>query len=369
VRTAIFHDNFAQMGGAERVAEALHRMLPAADLFSTLYAPERLTDYIRAQGMRTTWMQYLPAKAKLFRYYFLLYPFAVEGVDLTPYRLVITSCFGYAKGVRRRADAVHICYCHTPMRWVWRTSDYLEREGFSPWKRNILTLLLKPLKSWEMRAARRPDVYLANSKVVAKRLYDAFGVAAEVVPPPIDTARFAIAESVDDYYLVLSRLTPYKRIDLAVQACTRLNRRLVVVGAGPDRARLESLAGPSVTFLGRQPDAAVDGYVGRCRALLFPGEEDFGMVPLEINSAGRPVIAFAAGGAVETVIDGETGVFFEQATVDSLAEAIERFERMEWNPQRIRAHAQTYDTSVFEARIHAVLARYVPEFSAVSVSA
>ena len=360
LRAAVFHDNFAQNGGAERVAEVLHRILAAAypgtQLHSTLSAEERLSPYLRQANMRTTWMQWLPARAKLFRAYFLLYPLAVASANLYGYDLILSSCFGYAKGVRRRYGALHICYCHTPMRWVWRTEDYLSRERNSRVKTALLALPLRWLKAWELRAATRPDLYIANSQVVADRLHRAFGVHAAVIPPPIDTARFAPPPDVpvtpsEDFYLILSRLVPYKRFDLAVQACTRSNRRLVVIGDGPDRARLESMAGPTVTFLGRAPDAVVTDHARRCRALLIPGEEDFGMTPLEVNAAGRPVVAYKAGGATETVIPGLNGVFFEQPTVESLLDGIAHLEAQTWNPDAIGAHARRYDLTVFSNRI------------------
>ncbi len=350
-RVAIFHDNFAQKGGAERVAEILHQTYPQADLLTTLSVPERLSPYMKASHLKTTWMQRLPAKAKLFRAYFLLYPFAVEQTNLGAYDLVVTSCFGYAKGVKRRAGAIHICYCHTPMRWIHRTEDYLEREGFSSWKRALILFALKPLKMWEKRAAKQPDFYIANSRVVAERLHNAFGITSTIIPPPIDTSRFAISNTVDDFYLVLARLVPYKRIDLAIEACTRTGRKLVIIGDGPDRARLEAMADKNVTFLGRVTDDVVSDYASRCRALIFPGEEDFGMTPLEINAAGRPVIAYHGGGAMETIQDGLNGIFFDKPTAGSLRGALHRFEQMSWDPQAIRRHAESYDVTVFQSRI------------------
>lgn len=365
-RIALFHDCFAQRGGAERVAEALHRILPSSDLFTTMTVPHRLSEYMRQQRIRTTWMQALPAKARLFRHYFLLYPLAIESVQLKGYDLIVSSCFGYAKGIRRAANAVHVCYCHTPMRWVWRRDDYLQREPMSNLKRRILAWLLKPLKAWEIRAAKRPDLYIANSQVVATRLFDAFGIHAEVIHPPINTSRFTISNEVDDYYLVIGRLTPYKRNDLAIQACNALGRKLIVIGEGPDRGRLESISGPNITFIGRQPDDVVARYAARCRALLFPGEEDFGMVPLEVNAAGRPVIAFHGGGAVETVLEGTSGLFFYKPTVESLVQSIRRSESMHWNSSVVRQHAEKFDTHIFEANMLQVLERVCPAFSSVA---
>ena len=361
MRIALFHDFLVQMGGAERVTEVLHRTLPGAELHTTMAVPERLSPYLKMAAPRTTWMQRLPWKTKLFRHYFMLYPFAVQGADLSEYDLVVSSCFGFAKGVRRREGAVHVCYCHNPMRWVWRTNDYLAKEGFSNFKRSLIELALRPLKAWEMRAARRPDYYIANSEVVAERLRFAFGVESTVINPPIDTARFKPSAVTDDYFLVLARLAPYKCLDVAIEACTRLNLPLVVIGDGPDRDRLSKLAGPSVTFLGRQPDSVVNHYASHCRALIFPGEEDFGIAPLEINAAGRPVVAYRGGGATETIIEGLNGTFFDKQDVPSLMKALERFEGMDWDTVAIRKHAEQYDVSVFQEKIANFLADVLPE--------
>jgi glycosyltransferase involved in cell wall biosynthesis len=349
-RVAIVHDNFAQMGGAERVTEVIHRSMPEADLLTTLAAREKLSPALQRTRIQTSWMQLLPKPGKYYRHYFLLYPFAIEGMDLSPYDLVITSCFGYAKGVKKRKGAVHVCYCHNPMRWVWRYEDYVERDRFGRISRLALKPLLSALKQWDIKAAARPDFFIANSRVVAERIRTFYGREAVVIPPPIDTERFQASPVVEDYFLVLSRLVPYKRIDLAVEACTRMGWRLVVIGDGPDRARLKAIAGDSVVFLGRQPDHIVNRYAGSCAALLFTGEEDFGMAPLEINSAGRPVIAFRGGGALETVIDRQTGLFFEKPTTESLCGAIEEFNLQTWNPRRLREHAEKFSATAFAER-------------------
>jgi glycosyltransferase involved in cell wall biosynthesis len=223
-----------------------------------------------------------------------------------------------------------------------------------------LPALLSGLRWWDRRAAQQPDHYLANSRVVAERIRRFYGREAFVIPPPIDVDRFQPDSVADDYYLVLSRLIPYKRIDLAVEACTRLGRPLVVLGDGPDRRRLESLAGPTVEFLGRVSDATVRRFASRCRALLFPGEEDFGLTPLEINAAGRPVIAWHGGGALETVIEGVTGLFFREPTSAALAEAIEEFEQYSWDQRGLRRHAEQFSFPVFAARMLDFLRRVAP---------
>lgn len=211
-------------------------------------------------------------------------------------------------------------------------------------------MMVRGLKMWETKAALRPDYFIANSHIVARRLKDAFGIDATVIEPPIETSRFWISKNVEDYYLVLSRLASYKRIDLAVEACTRTGRHLLVIGDGPDRERLKAMAGPTVQFLGRQPDKAVNQYASRCRALLFPGEEDFGMAPLEVNAAGRPVIAYGAGGATETVLEQVNGILFREQTVNAMIEALERFECHSWDSTTIRQIAMRYDIHTFQER-------------------
>lgn len=359
-KIALVHDYFIQMGGAERVAIAMHDSFPSAPIYTTVALQHRLPKEMRAADIRTSPMQRLPGIEQRFRQYFMLYPFAIERFDLSSYDLIFSSSSGYAKGVRRRSDAIHVCYCHTPMRWVWRYEDYVARERFSGITRSALPFFMWGLRKWDIRAARRPDFYIANSQTVAQRIREIYDRDAAVIPPPIDVDRFQLSDEIDDYYLVLSRLVPYKRIDLAIEACKRMKRRLVIIGDGPDRARLQALAGPETEFLGRQSDQQVNRYASRCRALLFPGEEDFGMVPLEVNASGRPVIAFRAGGAVETVIDGITGVFFDTPQAKALMEAIEDFEARKWRPTVLREHAEKFDNKVFAYRVLQFLGSVAP---------
>ena len=359
-KIALVHDYFVQMGGAERVAEAMHDSFPSAPVYTTVALPKGLPVGLRAADIRTSPLQHLPSIERRFRHYFMLYPFAVENFDLSQYDLIFSSSSGYAKGVRRRRNAIHVCYCHTPMRWVWRYDDYVAREGFGGTVRAALPTLLWGLRKWDLRASRQPNYYIANSRLVARRIKKIYGREAVVIPPPIDVQRFEMANEVGDYYLVLSRLMPYKRIDLAIEACKRTNRRLIVIGDGPDRARLEKLADDRIEFLGRQPDEIVNYYAARCRALLFPGEEDFGMAPLEVNAAGRPVIAFRGGGAIETVVEGVTGVFFDQQNSRSLAQAIEEFEGLSWRQGNLRHHAEKFDRTVFAFRVLQFLGSVAP---------
>jgi len=359
-KIALVHDYFVQMGGAEKVVEAMHDSFPSSPVYTTVALPRMLPDRLRAADIRTSALQRLPAMDRRFRHYFMLYPFAVENFDLSQYDLIFSSSSGYAKGVHRKRNTIHVCYCHTPMRWVWRYEDYVARERFGRGIKSLLPLCLWGLKKWDLRASQQPNYYIANSRLVAERIRKTYGREAFVIPPPIEVNRFHMSNDIQDYYLILSRLMPYKRIDLAIEACKRMNRRLVIIGDGPDRARLEKLGDDRIEFLGRQPDQIVNYYLARCRALLFPGEEDFGMAPLEANAAGRPVIAYRGGGAVETVEDGKTGLFFDQPNSRSLSTAIEQFEAHVWSQLLLRRHAEKFDRNVFAFRVLQFLGSVAP---------
>jgi glycosyltransferase involved in cell wall biosynthesis len=354
---ALVHDYFTQLGGAEKVVEELYCMLPEASLFATVASEKMMPPRLKDVPVQTSWMQSLPNIENYYRAYFFLYPFAVSSLDLSKYDLVISSSSGYAKGVQTPLDTVHVCYCHTPMRWAWSYESYANRESFGRSQRAILPLFIRGLRYWDEQASRQPDHFVANSKTVAERIQRVYKRSAEVIHPPIDTNRFHSSSLLDDYYVVLSRLVSYKRIDLAVQACTERNKNLVVIGDGPDRKNLEAMAGPSVRFIGRASDKRVENTIARCRALIFPGEEDFGMAPLEVAAAGRPTIAFRAGGARETIIENTTGVFFDQQTPESLGDAIENFEKLNWSTDALRKHAEGFGVPVFRDRFRSFLSR------------
>jgi glycosyltransferase involved in cell wall biosynthesis len=367
MKIAVVHDYFTQLGGAEKVAEELYRMLPSSSLFATVALQECMPPQLNGVPVNTSWMQKAPKIRQYYRFYFLLYPLAVSSMNLSDYDLVISSSSSYAKGVRTNRDSMHVCYCHTPMRWVWSYENYSSRESFGLAQRTLLPVLIRGLRHWDERASRQPDHFVANSKVVAERIRQAYGRCAEVIHPPIDIDRFHTSTDLEDYYVVLSRLVSYKRVDLAVQACTERRKKLLVIGHGPDRQRLESIAGPSIRFLGRAPDKDVEYYVSRCRGLIFPGEEDFGMAPLEVGAAGRPTIAYRAGGAVETILENITGLFFDRQTARDLGDAIEQFERQEWCSEAIRRHSEKFSIPVFQDRFRSFFRRIgtpvdIPDF-------
>lgn len=355
MKVAIVHDYLNQAGGAERVVAALHRMYPDAPVFTTLFDAAVVGEPLASADVRVSWMQRLPAWKRHFKAYLPVYPLAVRSFDLSGYDVVITSSSAWAKGVRVPDGAVHVCYCYTPMRWAWNFSDYVDRSEIGSLSRAAASAIMRPLRRWDVATSRSVDCFVAISTDVAGRIRDAYGRDSEVVFPPVDVARFRADTHREDFFLVVSRLTAYKRIDLAVRTCSDLGLPLVVVGDGPDRAALERLAGPTVRFTGRMGDAETAAMFERCRALILPGREDFGLTPLEANAAGRPVVAYRAGGALDTVIDGETGVLFDEQTEFSLGRALMAVAAREWDATRLRAHAVTFSEDVFARRMRAVV--------------
>jgi len=357
MRVAIVHDYLNQAGGAERVVESFHRIWPEAPIFTTIADRDAMPASLRDADLRVSWMQHLPGWRRHFRAYLPLYPLAIEGMDLRGYDVVVSSSSAWAKAVRAPAGATHVCYCYTPMRWVWDYERYVGREDFGALARLALPPVITALRAWDVRTASRPMHIVAVSNGVRERVQRCWGRTSEVLYPPVETDRFTVASAPGRYHLVVSRLSHYKRIDLAVTAFTQLGLPLVVIGDGPARASLEALAGPNVTFRGRVDDAGVAAAMGECRALVFPGEEDFGLTPLEANASGRPVIAYAAGGALETVRDRVTGVLFAAQTAESLAEGVERAEAATWDPAAIRRHAERFSVALFEERFRAIVER------------
>ncbi len=360
MKVAIVHYWFVGMRGGEKVVEALCRMYPQADIFTHVVDRTRLSRELLAHDIRTTFIGRLPGATRHYKKFLPLMPLALEQLDLRGYDLVISSESGPAKGVLTRADTPHVCYCHSPMRYLWDFyQDYLEEAGWL--MRGMMRPWFHYLRMWDAVSAMRVDRCVANSHTVAARIRKHWRRDAVVVTPPVDVGAFAAATpappAADAPYLCLGQLVGYKRVDLAVRACTATNRPLVVAGEGEMRRALEAVAGPSVRFAGRLDDEAMRAIYARSRALLFPGEEDFGMVPVEAMASGRPVIAYGRGGALETVIDGETGLFFDEQSADALVAALDRFERAEhqFDPARIAAHARNFGEERFRAEFGAVV--------------
>ena len=350
MHVAIVHDYLNQYGGAERVLEALHDLYPSAPVYTSIYDPQVMPSAYQSWDIRTSWMQHLPGWRRYFRHYVPLYPSAFEGFDLSEYDLILSSSSAFAKGVIPSPGTHHICYCHTPMRFAWRTDSYVEREQIKGLQRAILSILLTYVRLWDTVSAARVDAFVTNSREVARRVHRYYGRDATVIPPPVDLATYRSQEP-DDFYLAGGRLIPYKRLDLAVRAFTALGLSLKVFGDGRDRVALERIAGPNVTFLGYVSEVERQELFARCRAFVFPGEEDFGITPLEAMAAGRPVIAYAAGGALDSVIEGRTGWFFHEPTPAALAAtvAVERTSTVD--SMSIREHAEGFGRDVFLQRM------------------
>jgi glycosyltransferase involved in cell wall biosynthesis len=353
MRVALVHDYLNQMGGAERVLMAFHEIFPDAPIYTSIYDPQRVDPAFQHMDIRTSFMQKLPLVKKHHQPFLPLYPFAMETLDLRGYDLVLSSSSAFAKGVITKPQTLHICYCHTPMRWCWNYEEYVEREQLGKMARRVLPFLITGLRMWDQTTAMRVDHFIANSPVVAERIQKYYRRDAVVIPPPVEVSRFPFdpATQLEKYFLIVSRLIPYKRIDLAIEACNRLQLPLVIIGGGRDEERLRKLAGPTILFLGRLSDQEVVNYYTHCQALLFPGEEDFGITPLEAQASGRPVIAYGAGGALASIVDGVTGMFFRDQTVESLVETLATFHEQQFNPHIIRNHALEFDMPRFHRRI------------------
>ena len=366
MRIAIVHYWLVGMRGGEKVLEELCLLYPEAVIFTHVYDASRTSDLIKRHEIRTSFIDRLPFAKRMYQRYLPLMPMALEELDLTGFDLVLSSEAGPAKGVVTHPDSLHICYCHSPMRYLWDQYP-VYRASAGRLTRAMMSLTMPALRAWDTMSAARVDRFVANSSFVARRIAKTYRRDAAVIFPPVDLDAFAIApEPSRDFYLVAGQLVPYKRLDLAVEACTRLGRRLVVVGTGSDMGRLRAMAGPTIEFRGWTPDDELRRLYADCRALLFPGEEDFGIVPLEAMACGRPVIAYRSGGALDTVVEGETGCFFARQTADDLAATIEHFERDEarFDPAAIRAHAQGFGREVFRARLKGFIDRSLAEHRA-----
>ena len=348
---ALVHDWLNQRGGAEDVLETLVSIYPASPIYTSLYAPDLMPDFYRQWDIRTLWTDRLPGIHTHHQPYLPLYPLAWGGLDLPQYDVILSNKSGFCHGLRHDAKTLHICYCLAPTRYVWQLDSYIAREGFGKTVDLGLRPLIAAMRCWDFEAAQRVDHFIAISTEIQQRIKTYYQRDSDIIFPPVDTQRFQPSPTVGDYYLVVSRLIPYKRIDLAVQAATRLNLPLKVGGKGRDLDRLKEIAGPTVEFLGYVPDSDLPDLMARCKAFIFPGLEDFGIAPVQAEAAGRPVIAYGGGGALDTVIPGKTGELFHEATVESLMAVMQNFDASAYDSRVIRAHAQRFDTTVFTRQI------------------
>jgi glycosyltransferase involved in cell wall biosynthesis len=361
VRVALAHDWLNGMRGGEKVLDALCEIFPKAPIYTLLHAPGSVSARIESHPIHTSFLQAMPFANPMYRYYIPFMPWAAARLDLTEYDLVVSSSHCAAKGVRVRPGAAHICYCHTPMRYIWDQYEEYFGARRASWPVRAAMAALRPaLQAWDVRTARRVDAFVANSRNVAERIRRHYGREAAVIPPPLDFGRFRLRADDDGYYLVVSALVPYKRVDVAVDAFNELGSKLRIVGSGPEYDALKRRARRNVFFAGWTDDLALAKEYAGCRALIFPGEEDFGIVPLEAMASGKPVIALGRGGALETVRPpgGDappTGVFFPEPTAAALSAAVRTFEsqRRLFDPALIRARAAEFDRPRFLERMRA----------------
>lgn len=351
MKIAIVHDFLFKMGGAERVVKELADMFPKAPIYTLIYDEKKCGEaFPRERVISSSLKNYPRFLRKRPQYLLSKMPEAIESFDFSGFDLVISSSGAFSHGIITPPGTKHLCYCHSPMRYAWDyTHEYLEEKNYPFWKELIIRQLVHKVRQWDRAAADRPDKYIANSKHVARRIKKYYQIDADVLYPPVDVERFYPYEASGDYFLIVSTLTPYKKIDLAVSAFNKMGKRLVIIGGGKHQKYLESIAGPTVEVLGRKSDAEVKRYMQECKAFIFPSEEDFGITPVEAMAAGKPVIAYKKGGVMETVIDGITGVFFRDQNVRGMESAIAQFYEIEheFEPSIIRKRAEEFSREKF----------------------
>ena len=342
-KIALVHDWLVGMRGGEKVLEVLCELFPEATLFTLVHRKGSCSPLIERMNIRTSFLQHLPLGQSHYQHYLPIFPLAARSLDLTGFDVVISSSHAAAKGVHVCNNSCHICYCHTPMRYIW---DQYE-QYFGPGRSSIVTRMAMKiftpfLRKWDEATAKGVHYFIANSCNVQQRIERIYGKGAVVIYPPVDVERFTLLKKDERYYLIVSALVPYKRIDIAVEAFNRLGKRLVIVGSGGEEQKLKTMAKQNIEFVGWASDDVVRKYYEGCSALIFPGEEDFGIVPVEAMACGKPVIAFGKGGVLETVIDGRTGMFFHEQAGGSIEQAVRKFETMAFDAGTIREHAMKF---------------------------
>lgn len=354
---ALMHEWFTTLAGSEKVVEQFCGLYPEADLFAVYADPEfvKVTEFLRTRNLQTTFIKNLPRAEKSFRSYLPLMPLAVEQLDMSPYQLIISSSHAVAKGILTGPDQLHISYVHSPIRYAWDLQhQYLRESGLSTGLKGWMAKwMLHKMRIWDARTANGVDYFVANSHFIARRIKKVYGRTADVIYPPVDIASFASVDKKEDFYLTASRLVPYKKMDLIVEAFSAMpDRRLLVIGSGPDMEKIKAKAGPNVEMLGYQPFSVLKSSMQKARAFVFAAEEDFGITPVEAQACGTPVIAFGKGGSLETVIAHgaqPTGIFFEEQTVASLCNAVKDFESKQdiFLPEACRRNAERFSVERF----------------------
>lgn len=352
LKVAIVTEELTQLGGAERVLDALLEMFPNAPIYTLVWDNVKTQHKYDKFDVRPSFIQRMPFGVKKYKWYLPLMPLAVEKLDLSEFDLIISSSSALIKGIKTRKDQLHICYCHTPTRYLWSdVKDYLKTAPIPALARPIMPLAVWFLRKWDLKASKRPDYLIANSINIQEKIKKYYDLDSTVIYPPVETDKFTIGKKVGDYYLITSRIEPYKKVEMVVEAFNELGLKLKVVGSGTKKEEIEKTAKSNVEFTGRISDEALVDAYQNCLAYIFPQEEDFGIVPVEAMSAGRPVIAYKKGGALETIVPGKTGEFFYPQTVEALVEAVRKFDVNNYNPVEIRNHSLKFSKEVFKKQI------------------
>lgn len=357
MKIAIVHDWIITLGGAERVLKELCEIYPEADLYTLICKEESLKKLgIEKRRVSTSFLNSFPLISRIYRWLILFMPAAIESFDLSHYDLVISSSHCVAKGVLTHSEQIHIAYVHTPMRYAWDLYHiYLRDAGLNRGLRGLIAHhLLNKVRIWDLSTANRPDYYIANSYLVSKRIKKIYGKESVVIYPPVDVDSFKVSDKKEDFYITAGRLVPYKRVDLIVESFSRMpEKKLLVIGEGPELKKLKSKATKNIEFLGYQDKNILSDYLGKAKAFIFAAYEDFGILPVEAQACGTPVIAYRGGGAVETVIDGVTGIFFDKQNSQSIVDAVKRFEKIEssFSPDEIRKNAEKFSKERFKEEI------------------
>ncbi len=377
MKVALIHDWLTGMRGGESCLEILCEIYPQADIFTILHNKGSVSPCIEEKTIKSSFIQKLPFLNK-YRHYLPLFPTAIESFNLNGYDLVISVNHCVAKGVVTAPETMHICYCLTPMRYVWDMYfDYFPEDGKGIANKFIIPLFANYLRMWDFASSKRVEHYISISNYIAGRVLKYYGRESEVVYPPVNCEKFMVSEQIGDYYLMVSAFAPYKRVDLAVQAFNRLGLPLIIIGKGQDEKKLKSMASNNIKFLGWASNETIQRYYSQCKALVFPGKEDFGIVPLEAQASGRPVIAFGQGGACETVVPANpkgnveggqaaaTGLFFYEQTVDAMEKAVKEFEKIigNFDAESVRKHALKFDRAVFKEKLKESIEKKYREFS------
>ncbi len=360
LRVALVHDWLTGMRGGEKCLEVICELFPDAPIYTLLHVKGAMSPLIESKEIHTSVVQRFPLVEQKYRMYLPVFPFAIESFDFSGYDLLISTSHCVAKGAIPRSDALHICYCFTPMRYVYEMYDEYFGKGQAGTATRIAMSFIAPLlRWWDKKTANRVHHYVAISDHVRKRILRHYNREAEIIFPPVDTERFQLSLKNDGYYLIVSALVPYKRVDLAIQAFNKNGARLIVVGKGPDEAKLQQAANSTIEFVGWKSDDELARLYAGCKALVFPGEEDFGIVPLEAMACGKPVIAYGKGGVLETVQDGISGLFFSEQTVEALEEALSRVASMHFDPQKIRDRALQFSRVIYKDKMKKLIAQKI----------